>query len=336
MQELAYINEGPGLGGQLKQSPQHFVVEEIPLYEASGHGPHLYLSLRRKGLTTRQVVELLAKLFKLSSGDIGYAGLKDKNALTTQFFSLPLDVQLDAEVPKILQDTPLELLLQGRHQNKLKVGHLIGNRFTLILTEAHGSLEEALALAEILKEKGVPNYFGPQRFGHDGDNFEIGLKILKAGKKARSFQDKFLLSSLQAFIYNHYLTARVRQNIFDKIILGDICKKYQTGGLFVSEDDAVESSRLANGEITHTGPIFGQKMKLCQHAAYDFEMAALSCLGISFEDMKNAGVGDRRPNRLLLHDLKVDTTPQSGELKFTFSLPKGAYATTVMREFIKE
>lgn len=332
-QNLPYLSADlPGLGGRIKARPEHFVVEEIPLYEASGQGPHLYLTIRRAGLTTRQVVEDLARRFKLPSAAVGYAGLKDKQAVTVQTFSLPL-ASAEEEVRRLGEGAPWEIVSVSRHQNKLKVGHLLGNRFTIVLSEARGGPAEAGAIAERLKVSGVPNYFGEQRFGEAGDNPAEALKLLRSGGKARGWRDKFLMSALQSFIYNYYLSLRIERGLFRTVLTGDVCKKYATGGLFTSEDGAVETGRLEAGELSHTGPIFGSKMMPAKGAAAELEAGALAGLELSLDEAARTGSGDRRANRLLIPDL----TAAEGEegLVFTFSLPKGAYATSVMREFMR-
>ena len=332
-EDLPFVSADlPGLGGRIKSRPEHFVVEEIPLYEASGDGPHLYLTLRRSGLTTRQVLDELSRRYQVPVSAIGYAGLKDKEAVTSQTFSLPLETTEPAAREKSL-GAPWELTAVGRHRNKLKVGHLLGNRFTIVLSEAAGSLAQAEAIAGRLRDYGLPNYFGEQRFGHDGDNAAAGLNLLKSGRPGRSWRDKFLLSALQSFIYNHYLARRIKAGLLLTVLDGDICKKYATGGLFQSEDGAVESERLRAGELTHTGPIFGAKMKKAGGPAAELEAQALSELDLTEADLSRAGVGDRRANRLLIPDLAVSEHPEG--LSFSFALPKGAYATSVMREFLR-
>ena len=333
-EELPFVSADlPGLGGIIKSRPEHFIVEEIPLYEASGDGPHLYLTLRRTGLSTRQVLDELARRYQAPVSAIGYAGLKDKEAVTTQTFSLPLEMDEPAVREKSL-DAPWELTAVGRHCNKLKVGHLLGNRFTILLSDPQRSLSEALAIAAYLKIHGLPNYFGDQRFGREGDNALEGLKLIQKGRGGKSWKDKFLLSALQSLVFNHYLAVRIHRGLFETVLTGDVCKKYATGGLFVSEDGELETKRLLAGELSPTGPIWGAKMKAAEGPAGQLEAEALAELDLSPEKMAKAGAGDRRLNRLLVPDL--DIRKAEGGLSFTFALPKGSYATSVMREFIKE
>ncbi len=320
----------PGIGGFIKARPDHFVVEEIPLYLPSGDGPHLYLTLRRTGLTTRDVAAELGRRLSKPAADVGYAGLKDKEAVTTQTFSLEVSLS-EGEARDRLADGPWELVRLGRHRNKLKVGHLLGNRFAIVLSEPRGNLAEARAIAERLNAAGLPNYFGPQRFGREGDNPAAGLALLKSGRRGRNWRGKFLLSALQSLIYNHYLGRRIQEGLFETVLTGDVCQKYQTGGLFVSEDGAVETARLRDGELTHTGPIFGAKMRAAEGSAGEMEIRALAELNLTPAETAGAGSGDRRANRLLVTDLVIAEHAEGLEL--AFSLPKGAYATSLMREF---
>ena len=332
--DLPYLSgDLPGVGGIIKATAAHFVVDELPLYEASGQGPHLYLTLRRTGLTTRQVVDDLARRFKQPAGGIGYAGLKDKWAVTTQTFSLPVAME-EAEARALCEGAPWEVLAVSRHQNKLKVGHLLGNRFTVVLSQPTGTLAQAQAIIDRLRATGLPNYFGEQRFGEAGDNPEEALKLLQKDQKARGWRDKFLMSALQSLIFNYYLTLRINRGLFQTVLTGDVCKKYATGGLFTSEDGEVETERLRAGELTFTGPLFGSKVTRAKGPAGELEDEALAGLGLSEEQAARTGVGDRRAGRLLIPDLAA--SEHEDGLVFTFALPKGAYATTVMREFRRE
>lgn len=331
--ELPYITAGlPGVGGTLKASPADFAVEEVPLYAPCGQGPHLYLTLRRQGLATREVCDMLARAYGVAAADVGYAGLKDKDAVTTQTFSLPAALSAD-EARARSAGAPWELLAVSRHGNKLKPGHLLGNRFAITLRAPSGGLAEAQAVAASLRATGLPNYFGAQRFGRQGDNAAEGLKLLRRGRKGRGWKEKFLLSAAQSYAYNAYLAERLRRGLFQTVLTGDVCKKYATGGLFVSADGAAETGRFLAGEITHAGPVFGAKTKPAEAGAAALEQDVLASLGLAEGDMALAGAGDRRPNRVLLPDLTVE--PAGADLRFTFTLPKGAYATTVMREFMK-
>jgi tRNA pseudouridine13 synthase len=329
--------ELPGIGGRLKAEPAHFVVEEIPLYETSGSGAHLYVSLTREGWTTRRVADALADLFGVNRRDVGFAGLKDRNARCTQTFSLPGLVPEDAA--RIESALPFQINWARRHSNKLKTGHLLGNRFRITVSDLAVPAEEALARSQVIAvavaQRGIPNFFGPQRFGHEGGNVAKGrAALLGQGPRRDPWLTRFLISAYQSHLFNRYLVRRIEAGQFGQVLAGDVCKKTATGGMFDVQDPAAEQPRYVCGEITFTGPIYGKKMWAAQGQAAALEASVLAEAGLSQDDLRRARVdGTRRPARLWLPviDLAVD----AHGLQVAFSLPKGAYATIVLREFIK-
>ena len=173
---LAYLNENP-LGGVLLPIPEHFQVEEIPAYLPNGSGEHRYLKIRKTGHNTAQVARLLARLADCSARDVGYAGLKDRNAITTQWFSLPNKSRPTSEFEL---DDSIEILEESLHRNKLGTGHLHGNIFKIVLSKIEaGRLEAAKNLIQLLRNQGVPNYFGEQRFGRGASNLSLALNTLR-------------------------------------------------------------------------------------------------------------------------------------------------------------
>ncbi len=328
--------ELPGVGGALKAEPAHFVVREIPLYLPEGSGPHLYLRLAREGMTTRQVADDLARLFDLPRKEVGFAGLKDKQARATQYFSLPLaGVSPEEAAKRVSGELGLEVLEAARHANKLKTGHLLGNRFTLLLSGVGPeALEPAQAVAAALAERGLPNFYGAQRFGMDGDNAVQGRGALLGRGPRDKWLRKLLLSAWQAALFNTWLVRRLERGQFARLMGGDMAKKTDTGGMFTVEDVAVEQARLEAGELTYTGPMFGKKMRWPGEPAASYEREILAAEEVTEGDLKKARLmGSRRVARLRLDDLSIEPAP--GGLGFSFSLPKGSYATVVMREFMK-
>jgi tRNA pseudouridine13 synthase len=329
--------ELPGVGGQLKAEPAHFVVEEIPLYEAGGSGAHLYVSLTREGWTTKRMADALADLFGVNRRAVGFAGLKDRNARCTQTFSLPGLAPEDAE--RIEPALPFQVNWARQHSNKLKVGHLLGNRFRITVTDLAVPPEEALArgqaIASAIAQRGVPNFFGPQRFGREGGNVEKGrTALLGQGPRRDPWLAKLLVSAYQSHLFNRYLVRRIEVGLFGQVIAGDVCKKAETGGMFEVQDPAVEQPRYAAGEIAFTGPIYGKKMWAAKGQAAALEAGVLAEAELSDEDLRRARVdGTRRPARLWLPVIELMAGVQG--LQVAFTLPKGAYATVVLREFIK-
>jgi tRNA pseudouridine13 synthase len=335
-----------GISGSIKQETAHFVVEELPLYEPQGHGAHLYIRIEREGMTTREVVKALAREFALDQSQIGYAGLKDKEARCTQTFSLTLPDMDEAEaMRKVGESQGLKAHWAKRHGNKLKRGHLLGNRFQVLVSGVgNGALNCAQAVADALNERGLPNYFGEQRFGAAGDNAQAGRRALKSrgGRGTKNSQQKWMrslmLNAYQSELFNRWLAERVQRGEFGSLLMGDVAKKTDTGGLFEVEDPAAEQPRLDRGEITYTGPIYGHKMRSASGLAGEREIEVLEAEGVSQQDLKRAGLkGSRRPARLLPGPISITPHDQDGVvgLWFSFALPKGAYATTLLREFIK-
>ncbi|MEA3337248.1 MAG: tRNA pseudouridine(13) synthase TruD [Chloroflexota bacterium] len=338
MQTLPFFTPNlPGCGGQLKAQPSHFVVEEIPLYEASGQGAHLYLSITREGWNTKRVADSLAKLYGINGKDVGYAGLKDRHARSTQTFSLPGLAPSDAD--RIEEKLPFSVNWARCHNNKLKVGHLLGNRFRITVTDMDVPADEALCraqpIATTLKQRGMPNFFGAQRFGTDGTNAARGREVLLGGGPHKDkWLRKLLISAYQSQLFNSYLTRRLERGLFDHLLLGDVAKKADTGGMFDVEDEEVEQPRYERGEIHFTGPIYGKKMWPAKKVAGELEREILEEAGLTEENWRRARTqGTRRPGRLWLPEISLGTGDSTLEL--AFFLPKGSYATIVLREFTK-
>jgi tRNA pseudouridine13 synthase len=325
----------PGIGGEIKVKSEDFIVQEIPLYDPTDQGDHLFIRIVREGMTTREVAAALAEKLGVSDADVGYAGLKDKWARVTQTFSAPApDRPLDA-VQKMLTDAGLQVEWVRRHIRKLKIGHLLGNAFAVRLVGADADSRAAENIVEALKTRGLPNFYGPQRFGVDGDNVRRGREALTGRGPRQRWLRRYLLSAYQAWLFNRYLTARIERGWFNCIQAGDVAKKTDTGGLFDVEDPAVEAPRFEAGAITFTGPIYGRKMRTAKGEPGELEEAILQEADVTPDMLRKAKLdGSRRPGRLNLPDLRL-TADERG-LVFCFALPKGAYATTVLREFTRD
>ncbi len=341
---LPYLSaQLPGIGGHLRVAVDDFVVEELPLYEAIGEGQHLYINLTKRTLTTKEVQRTLERLLALPQGTVGFAGLKDKHAITTQTFSIDVGNQSTAVDPELVQriegEAGVTVNWARRHNNKLRPGHLLGNRFQITVTglavESTTALTQAQAIGALLQAQGVPNFFGAQRFGIDGANVAKGLAILQGQRRERNpWLRKFLISAYQSYLCNAYLAQRLTMGAFDQLLAGDVAKKYATGGMFDVVDLAAEAPRYAAKEITFTAPLYGAKMWAAKDEAGALEAAVSAQAGITVDEWQKAKVeGTRRIGRLLLPDLVIEPAAQA--LRFTFSLPKGAFATTVLREFMK-
>ena len=335
--------EQPGIGGTLRARPEHFVVEEIPLYEATGEGEHLFVNITKVDLTTKQVQGDMARLFGLKKSQIGLAGLKDKRARTTQTFSLHVGRRgesfADEASHRIEDELGIEVNWAKFHRNKLKTGHLLGNRFSIVISDPDRDrefcIERCKVIVTLMQDSGMPNYFGPQRLGHNGGNVQQGLGILSGEVFRRDkWLNKFLVGSVQSYLCNLYLAERLRVGLFERLMAGDVAKKYATGGMFEVEDLSAEQTRYAAQEISFTAPMFGPKMWPAQAESGKFEEWILARTGLTAEDFGRLRVsGTRRLGRLLVDGLSVSGHEDGVLIKF--GLPKGAYATTVLREFMK-
>lgn len=335
--------EVAGIGGRLRDSPAAFVVEEIPLYEAAGSGQHLYVNITKEGLTTREVQRGLAETFGLPYRAVGFAGMKDKYARTTQTFSLLVghvdEAFLQAAPARIQERNQVRVNWVRLHRNKLKKGHLLGNRFTITVSRLEVPAEEAMrraaTVARLLRANGLPNYYGPQRLGRRGANVRRGWELLSGGKRmSNRWLRSLLLASVQSHLCNRYLAVRQQRGQFATLMKGDIAKKHDTGGLFVVEDQAAEQCRYDRKEISFTAPIFGPKMWAAEAEAGELEREVLEGSGLALERLAEEKMqGSRRLGRILPNDLAV--SQHENGIVVQFSLPKGAFATTILREFMK-
>lgn len=328
----------PGSGGAIKRSPEDFRVDELPAYLPQGSGPHLYLLVEKRGRTTPDVVRELARALSLPERDCGYAGLKDREAVTTQWLSFPCPRDPD---PARLAGDGWRALQASRHQNKLKAGHSRGNRFGIVVRG--GDLDRARACAAALSARGLPNFFGAQRFGRAGDNAEVG-KLLVQGRlddprARRAGRDRFLkrlaLSAFQSALFNRWLSERLADGLFAAALAGDVMKKLDSGGLFDCADPAVDGPRVASFEISPAGPMFGHKLRPASGEAAEREARLLSGEGVALDDFRRGGgeaEGTRRAARL---PVTLELEPVEGGYRAAFELPKGSYATVVIGELTK-
>jgi tRNA pseudouridine13 synthase len=348
--QLPYITqEFPGIGGELRATPDHFLVEEIALYTPQGDGQHLYVNLTKIGLTTREVQEQLARLFRLRPNEVSFAGMKDKHARTTQTFSLNVGHQPPGKVEQFVADSiqrirdhlNVEVHWADLHRNKLRLGHLLGNRFVITITNLESGLDESVARARAIVDEmarvGVPNFFGPQRFGATGSNVRQGMAMLlgERSKSARWLR-RLLSTAYQSYLCNRYLARRVEMGAFDHLLTGDVAKKHATGGMFEVADADVEQPRYVAQEISFTAPMYGPKMWAATNEAAALEAEILAESPVQMEHFEAAGVeGTRRLGRLLLPDCTVERNESLEGVTISFALPKGAFATTILREVMK-
>ncbi len=390
--------EIPGTGGVIKETAEDFCVTEIPLYLPCGEGEHSYALIEKRGVTTLDAVRRLAKALGISDRDIGYAGMKDARALTRQTVSIP---RVAPEQLLALELPGIRILTAVRHRNKLKLGHLAGNRFSIkILGVEPGALSRAEAVLAVLQERGVPNFFGAQRYGAQGNSHLIGHGLLRgdfhgavdallgnpsavrderwrsaieayqrgdlAGSiglfpgHCRTERDilqrlakqpdawekalravhprlmKLYLSAYQSFLFDRLLDARLAE--IGKVLSGDLALKHDNGACFLVEDAVAEAGRAERFEISPSGPLFGCKMMQPLGAPLAMEEAILREEGVTLQSFDLAGglrmEGERRSLRVPVKEACVKAVDDG--LLLDFDLPKGAYATSLLREIMKK
>lgn len=343
----------PGIGGTLKAEVEDFVVDEIPAYEPEGAGEFVYLWVEKRGLSAEQLTSHLARELKIAHQDIGMAGMKDRQAVTRQYVSVPVKCE------PLLSEHPhpqIHILRSARHRNKLRTGHLRGNRFSIRIRDAvPGAMPRAEAIAARLQAEGVPNYFGDQRFGRDAETLNLGLALLRGEKKPgdiprarRKFLLRLALSAAQSALFNSALAQRLREaaertsgtggavTLLNKVLPGDVMQVVASGGPFVVEDVAREQQRFDKREIVISGPMFGPKMKAAQGEAGEREQRLLVEAGLTidmFSEYASLTSGTRRPYLIWPEDLSV--TAEGNDLRLQVTLPSGSYATVLLREFQK-
>jgi tRNA pseudouridine13 synthase len=338
----------PGIAGTLKSQPEDFEVEEIPAYPPSGDGEHLFLWIEKRGVSADELSRHLSSVLGISPGDLGIAGLKDKHAVTRQFVSVPS--RLESLVPSLNTDH-IRVLSATPHKNKLRTGHLHGNRFRVLVRNVDpDALAKATTIAERIGQIGLPNYFGSQRFGHNGSTLKQGLSLLsetgtareptrKARDRHRSnrrFLHRLALSAAQSWLFNQVLAERLRDGLLDHVMLGDVMQVCATGGLFIALDLAAEQPRFEAHETVVTGPMFGPKMKPATDEPATREQRVLDAAQLSPDAFRRYGHltdGTRRP--LLVRPADLQISAVSDGLWFEFALPSGSYATVLLREFMK-
>jgi len=335
----------PGIGGRIKDRPEDFEVEEVPAYEPCGEGEYLYLWIEKRDMGAEYFARQVAKRLDIPSSEVGTAGMKDRHAVTRQMVSVPA-IALDRLDQ--LNGDGITLLRHSRHGNKLKPGHLHGNRFRILVRDATANVEALLPpLLDGLRQAGLPNFYGAQRFGHGGETVQMGFALLRNeplptgqdGRRlnARSpFLRKLALSAAQSALFNQCLASRMNDGLLRRVLPGDVMAKWPFGGMFVAEDIEREQARFDARETVSAGPIFGRKTFPTQAQAAEREAAVLTDAGLtraSFQGFGKLVQGTRRHNLVYLDDLSAGIEAEG--VRLTFSLPAGSYATVLLREITK-
>ncbi len=355
MSRLFFLSHAP-VNVVFTKNSNDFVVNELPLYEFSGQGEHLVLHVRKKDMTTWDMIQKLSEVCGAKVRDFGYAGLKDKDGMTTQYISIHKNFEAKL---KDFNDEKIKILSSTYHNNKIRMGHLKGNRFFIRLKKVNKV--DALKLQNALKtlaKEGCPNYFGYQRFGKTGDNSSIGKAILEGKRKERRLKMKnFFISAYQSNLFNNWLSSRIQishtlssfedtevmdllglpkdviktlrtQTQFLKLFQGDVAHHYPVGKAFLCEDVAEESQRFAGHGITLTGWLPGSRSMRGEGYAKVLDEKIYAEAEAYLKQMN----GSRRFAWIFLDNVESVYKEEENWLEIHFSLPKGSYATVILEE----
>jgi tRNA pseudouridine13 synthase len=316
-------------------APEDFLVEELPLYAPADEGGHTFVRVEKRLRTTEEVARALARAAGVRPSEVGYAGRKDRVAVASQWLSVP---GLDPAAALALSGPGFRVLEARRHRHKLRTGQLRANRFRIVVRDlAPAALEGLAERAAELERRGLPNRFGEQRFGAGGANAERARALLAGeGRWPRDRREaRFLLSSLQAAVFNEVLARRPLP--LDAVEVGDLAVVCASGGLFAVEDAAREQPRAERFEISATGPVFGTRMPEPAGAPAERERAAAAAHGVDLGGFRPPpglrARGARRPLRVRPEGLRCEPAGP-GAVALAFELPAGSYATQLVEALL--
>lgn len=331
------------MSATIRAKNEDFIVDEVPAVEPVGAGEHVWLKIRKSGENTDWVAGLLARIANVKRRDVSYAGMKDRNAVTTQWFSIYLPGKLSAQnTPNWQAALPehVEILEETRHERKLRRGTLKGNRFQIRLRDCQylngENIDNMQQRIQLIRDQGVPNYFGSQRFGRDFHNL-YKAEAWFTGQfkpKKRSLQGIYL-SSARSWIFNQILSARVQQKTWNKAVDGDVYMLEGSHSWFTETLTAQLAQRVDKKELHPTGALWGAGELASREDIYTLEQEvaqhyAQLAQGLCVNKLKQ----ERRNLRLLVKDLQYKIINKH-DLLLNFYLPSGTYATSFLRELME-
>jgi tRNA pseudouridine13 synthase len=329
---LQYLYTQPQSTGQLRSEMSDFKVFERLPFEPCDEGEHLFIHIRKTGANTLVVARELAKYFKVKEGLVSYAGLKDRFAVTEQWFGIHLPGKTVYDLSNLAIEG-VEVLSVKRHNKKLRIGALSGNRFELVLRKV-SNIDDVLRRWAAVSQFGVPNYFGEQRFGINGGNLDRALELFQ-GKKVKDKKKRGLyLSAARSEIFNQTISQRIENNQFESLSIGDVFMLSGTQSVFLAEAiDKTIMQRFQEKDIDLTAALWGAGELMSQGESQQLEQEIANeysdfCQGLVKFGLKQ----ERRRIRLSLTEGQI--TSGNDTITLSFFLPSGCYATTILRELI--
>lgn len=333
VEELAYAYGNPLASGLLRSIPEDFIVEEVPACHPHGEGEHAWLVVQKRGQNTEWVARELAHYAGVEVTAVGYAGLKDRHALTTQVFTVRLREQ-DEPDWQAFSSEGINILAVDRHRQALRRGALRENRFILTLRELSAEADELAPRLQAIAAHGVPNYFGPQRFGHHGNNL-LQARAMLGGqfRESNAHRRGLYLSAARSWLFNRVLSERVAQKNWQQALPGEaLIMPGSESSLTLARIDAAIQARIERGDLQPSGPLWGRGQPLPRGEALALEDVVLQRESALCQGLEKAGLKQQRRALKLSPQGFSWQWLDANTLQLTFSLPPGSYATSVLRE----
>ncbi len=329
-----YVYGQPSGQGKIRSIPEDFIVKENLAFEPSGTGEHVFLQIEKTNENTDYVARQLARFANVRQRDVSFAGLKDRHAVTTQWFSVWLPGKADPDWMQFETDS-MKVLLSMRHARKLKRGVLSGNSFKLIIRDWQGDQDKTIRQLEAIKANGIANYYGAQRFGNEGQNVNKALAMFQGAKAGRE-QRSLYLSAARSYLFNQILAYRVTRKMWNQPVAGDTYMFDLSHSCFKSQlPDAEIIRRLDAKEIHPTGALWGRGEAGVTADTLSIEQGIIDAYPELAQGLIASEVDkDRRALRVNVQDLDWQFVDDA-TLALAFTLPAGSYATSVLREIIE-
>jgi tRNA pseudouridine13 synthase len=334
--DLPCAHGGPAGRATMRAVPEDFIVREWLGFEPDGDGEHVLLRVRKRDANTMWVAKQLAKLAKIHPRDVGFAGLKDRDAVADQAFTVPARSAIGVDWAGV-RGEGFAVLTATRHRRKLKRGALRGNEFEIALRSFSGPLGALEQRLQMITAAGVPNYFGPQRFGRAGHNVEVARAWFSGGAAPRDrTQRSFALSAARALIFNAALAERVRDGTWNRMHDGDVANLDGSGSTFVVETvDEVLRDRCTQLDIHPTGPMWGAGPLPVSGEIATLEQRVVDGHPELARGLEGAGLeAERRALRVRVD--RLECTISGSDVFLRFRLARGAFATAVLHELIDD
>jgi tRNA pseudouridine13 synthase len=318
--------------GKIKQQPDDFsVIERLP-EEPVGEGEHLWLTVRKTGQNTQWVAKQISRWANVKPRDVSFAGLKDRQAVTEQTFSIHLPGQPDPDIDDFTVAN-VQILSARRHYRKLKTGQLIGNQFSVRIRSSGASLEQIEQNWQEVAAAGVPNYFGAQRFGHGGLNVEKGIQLLQGARFPRH-QESLFLSSVRSYLFNELLAERIRAGNWNTLIAGDFAQFTEgKAGFYCEQPSPDDIARCNEGRLSPSGSLPGVSKDSFQELEHR-EARILAPYQPIIDALIKKKVS-RHFRKFRVFPEKPSFGVEEGDPVLSFFLPAGCFATSVISELCK-